>query len=478
MAARSLGAVLVGLASVLAGCSSPPPAPAPSVTLATQATDALPGAAVQFTWTVENAPSQPSHSELHYGPVSVADPEDRTYPSMAAAAIIDTGKYSASALAPQAPALYARAHVVLAGKSHWSPEKVVPLRFTGVQFVDVDVPSRSEAGVPFPITYHLQGEGASGHLGAHFSQASSAGLPEGFAAADWTPYASQHTAGALPLVVAVNATIPQPGTWHLRPHAIVNGTNHWGDDFVITVVDPAQPNIVVLSPVAAAVAGAPGPLSFQVNSQPGSSSHVGAHYSLNSSAALAPGFGAADWPGARASPHAGTQQPVSLPGPFRVNLTFPLPGRWSYRAHALVGGQNVWSAELTVEVAAPAERRVVITGAPTDVTVELNPLGANVPVVNVEWVVLTPVASNTTHTHVHHGPQAVGQPTESGASTYPAQTTPLAGPVPALFRANFTAPPTNGPYYFRAMAMLLDDNGREVAVWSDEAFVRVNVRGP
>lgn len=128
--------------------------------------------------------------------------------------------------------------------------------------------------MPFQLRCRLEGSGTSGHVGAHFRGESSAALPAGFKPGDWQGQRASEHLGApapmsLPLDVAVNATLPFVGTWFLRPHAVLDGTNHWGDEVWIEAAPPASPNIVLLNASASAVAGEPLGIRFAATRSPG-----------------------------------------------------------------------------------------------------------------------------------------------------------------------------------------------------------------
>lgn len=472
--------LLLGLATVIAGCTSaPPPEPqGPGGVNLTAGEGAAAGDPVSLTWEVQGDASGIDHSELHYGPGSIADPTAGVYPSTATGVGNGGGRYTAQATMP-AGGLFARAHVIGHGKAVWSEEVRVAAMSTEPRFTDVQVPATIEAGVPFVLRYRGGGEGTSTHVGSHFSMTSSASMPPGFAAGNWSGNrASQHLgtpqAVTFPAEVAVNVTLPTPGTWYLRPHATVGANHHWGEQVTLTAVNPSQPNIAMLTANSTAIAGEPVRIVFQLNSQPTTSTHVGAHFSQNSSRSQPPGFAPTNWTNLRTAPHHGVPNAVSLPGQFQVNITFPLPGIWYYRAHASVGGQNVWADEVTVAVAPPMQQRVIIASAPTNYTYTTG-LGVTVQPITVEWAVLTPIADQTVHTHVHHGPASVANPTEF--SGYPASTAVIDNATtPQLFKANFTPPAVQGPYYLRAMAILRSDEGMPVEVWSDEWIINIQLR--
>lgn len=437
------------------------------------------GNAHTITWEVRGDSSALDHSEVHYGPASIPDPEAGVYPSTATGLGSGAGRYTAQATMPPGGVLYARAHVTGAGKTVWSSELTLGTPRTGPGFQNVEVTQQPQAGVPAQISYRLVGEGTTNHVGSHFSSTSSASLPPGFQPGDWTGLRTSQHLGTppvtLPADVRVNLTFPTPGTWYVRPHTLLNGAHLWGDQVTVQVGIPERPNIVLLSGSPPAVAGTPMMVTFAVNAAPGMSGHVGAHYSVSSSAALPPGFSPGEWPGQRASPHQGAP-PVMVPGTFSTNITFPLPGAWRYRPHAIVGDQSVWGDEVVVAVAPPAQNRVVILGAPANHTFSLVPGG--VSPIQVEWTVLTPVGGLTNHTHIHHGPNSVAQPAERSPG-YPAFTEPFGNAsVPAIFRANITLPQVQGPYYLRAMALVPGDDGQPVEAWSDEWVVNVSLRTP
>lgn len=473
-------ATLAGFVVVLAGCAAPPqPAPT-SATLSATPASAAAGALVNFTWEVQGGTGAITHSELHHGPSSIPDPDAGVYPGTAPGTG-SAGRYTAQATLPATGDLFARAHVVGGGRTVWSNEARVEVLPPGPSFEDVRVPDAIEAGVPFQLRYRLEASGTSSHVGAHFSTESSAALSANFQPGEWSGQRpSQHLgapqAVSLPLEVSVEVLVPAPGTWYLRPHLLLGSTHHWGAELTLQVVPPGTPNIVLVETPTTGIAGSPMPLRFQLNAQPGSSAHVGAHYSQESSASQPAGFPVANWTGARKAPHHGEASPVAIPGEFAVNITFPLPGTWHWRAHAIVGSANVWSHEVAVPVAAPAEPKVLIVEAPREHTVGASPLGLSVQPIQVEWAVLVPVPSSTNHTDVHHGPQSVAQPKERDPSSYPTSTAPQSGNLSALFKADVSAPAVQGPYHLRAMAILLDPDGQPSEVWSDEWVVQVRLR--
>jgi hypothetical protein len=480
---RRLG-LLAGFLVLLAGCAgSPPPATGgpTGVTLSALAANAMPGGEVSYVWEIQGAAENVSHSELHFGPNAIADPAQGVYASTVAGLAQSGGRYAAQATMPAEGLLHARAHVIAGGKTLWSNEVTVRPGGATFTFTDVQLPAEAEAGVPFTLTYRVQGAGSSSHVGAHFSSVSSATLAEHFAAADWQGQrASQHVASAtFPQAVSVGVTLPSPGTWYLRPHAIVGSENWWGQERMVNATNPGQPNIVLLDAPTTSVAGTPIRVVFQLNAQPGTSNHVGAHYSQQS-ANLTSSDTVAAWPGARTAPHAGLTQAVDVPAPFAVNINFPLPGTWHYRAHAIIAGQQVWSSEVAMNATWPDAPRVFIMSAPTNYTITLDPTSTRVDTVDVEWAVVGTQPNLTQHTHLHHGPASVANPHEGGApgSGYPQATTVQNGTTPALFRANLTL--TAGPnqvYYLRAMAILPDpEGGAPIEVWSDEWPIAVNVR--
>ncbi|HEV8359678.1 MAG TPA: hypothetical protein VGR28_04395, partial [Candidatus Thermoplasmatota archaeon] len=177
--------------------------------------------------------------------------------------------------------------------------------------------------------------------------------------------------------------------------------------------------------------------------------------------------------------HAGEQSPVPLPGPFRLNITFPLPGTWYYRAHAIVAGQQVWSTEMAITLATPSAPKVILLDPPRNHTIEVGATTKVDPIV-VEWSVLTPANTAIPHTDVHHGPASVATPSEAGPQSYPQKTSPQNGTGPMIFRGNVTIvtgfPAVSGSYYMRAMALVRGADGNQAEVWSDEWAIQVTVK--
>jgi hypothetical protein len=471
--------VLLAAALVaLAGCSSQPAAPT-AVQLVNVPGTATGGTGLEVTFHVTGPTEGVTHAEVHWGP-QVPGPGVEYRSSGASPQ--GGGDYKVVVPVPPSGPLFLRAHVKAGDTDLLGDAVQVNVKGTGAAgFVNVQIPKQVEAGVAFEVSYRLDANGTSPHLGAHFSATSTPDMA-GRAPGDWPgAMASQHLGAPAPVSLpgdfTVSVTIPSPGTWYLRPHAIVGTEQLWGGEARIVATDPAVPNVLLLKAPTQAVAGEPVPVLVQVNGPAGTATnHAGAHYGNASSANLTGGFSPAQWQGMRAAPHAA----ATLSQNLTVNITFPLPGTWYYRGHTIVNGQNYWSGEVAVSVAAPATPKVIITMAPKNYTYALLP-GANVAPFEVEWAVLTPDSQMTNHTHLHHGPQSVPQPVEGSATNdYPASTaTPKNASVPGLFKANVTAlgVPTEGqPYYLRAMALVKDASGQEQSVWSDEVVVAAHLQ--
>ncbi|HEV8361854.1 MAG TPA: hypothetical protein VGR28_15510, partial [Candidatus Thermoplasmatota archaeon] len=311
MSEARLFCVLAGVAILLAGCTSapppaqPPPGPTKVVLTATEQSPA-PGSTVHLAWEVQGGTEGISHSELHWGSASLADPTQGVYPSTSPGTAVGAGRYTGTLTMPASGPLFVRAHVTAPGNNLWSAEVALQAP-VGVRFTGVEIPPDVEAGVSFNITYRAEGTGTTTHIGAHFSTVSSASLGEHVAPAEWPgARASQHlgspSAVQLPRDLTVSATLPSPGTWYVRPHALVGTESWWGAEVQVRAGDPNVPNIQLLTAPTSGVAGDPVTIDFQVNSQPVTSTHVGAHYSMNSSGSLAAGFLPTDWAGARKAP--------------------------------------------------------------------------------------------------------------------------------------------------------------------------------
>jgi hypothetical protein len=486
-------ALLLALATIAAGCTSTPP-PADqraTVEFTNLPSSATSGTVLELLFQVVGTTQQVTHADIHHG---AAQPGPTALGTEAAATLEGGTTYRAKVPVGAAPGtLHVRAHATAGGVDLWSAPATISILAaapTGPRFLDVQVPTQAEAGAPMPLRYRLDGQGSTNHVGAHFSQQSSASLPANFPAGTWPGQrASQHLGApvevALPATIAVNATFPTPGTWYLRPHVLLGEQHYWGEEVRITVGNPQQPNIVVLNGTGTAVAGEPWPITFALNAQPGTSPHVGAHFSNVSSAGMPANFPAANWSGLRTAPHHGTDSPVNVPGVFTTNLTFPTPGTWYVRAHASVTGQaNVWAPELTVQVQAPAAPRVVILAvngdhaSPTPHGPQTGLGNLQVAPVQVEWTVITPAGGSVEHTHVHHGPQGVAQPQhrpQPGQASYPAESAAQSGES-GVYRGNFTPPQVSGNYYLRAMAIVQGPDGQPLEVWSDEWMLDVQLR--
>ncbi len=113
---------------------------------------------------------------------------------------------------------------------------------------------------------------------------------------------------------------------------------------IITIVEPF---IDVTDAPLAVKAGDSFAVAWNVNGNPQAIRHTAVHYGPASLAPQTP----SDYP--KASQFLCVDAPCQIPGEFSVQLTIAEPGKYYYRAHAVVDGKNIWSAERSVSVIVP-----------------------------------------------------------------------------------------------------------------------------
>ncbi|MBI2145600.1 hypothetical protein HYU18_04750 [Candidatus Woesearchaeota archaeon] len=107
----------------------------------------------------------------------------------------------------------------------------------------------------------------------------------------------------------------------------------------------AAASVVLKSAPKIAATGTEFSVSWGITGEPGTTSHTAVHYGRQS---VPDPKAPSDYP--FASHIFCTGSPCKVPNSFSAPITIPDEGTYYYRAHAIVGGENIWSDERTIAV--------------------------------------------------------------------------------------------------------------------------------
>ncbi len=203
------------------------------------------------------------------------------------------------------------------------------------------IPAILKAGTEFTFTLTINGtpEATSEHIGAHFAN-NMTSTPKPPGRGDCT-----HTSGTVPGEFNVTCTLATPGVWYVFGHMQTNMTgeiqNHWAEPQMVSAYDYT---LTVADTPPIAIAGVA--FTFELTTEgefPSNSTHIGAHYADNTTAApVASAMKTCD--------HA----EGSAPGTYTVTCTIEEPGTWHIYGHYQIESAgtklNFWADpfELTV----------------------------------------------------------------------------------------------------------------------------------
>ncbi len=223
-------------------------------------------------------------------------------------------------------------------------------------------PTSAEAGQEVTISWRVRGEAAvTTHTATHYGTSSVPNPtgPQDYAKA--TPFQCQITNCPIPASFSATLKIDEPGTYHYRAHAVINGENVWSEEKIITIAAKAAPATtpateikptIAITSAAPAIAGTNQMLSvsWKIESESATTPHTAVHYGPSS---VANPTGPSDYPSA--SSFSCTSKPCIIPRAFQTQISIPEIGTYYYRAHAIIDGENFWSEEKTIEIVKPAE---------------------------------------------------------------------------------------------------------------------------
>ncbi len=236
--------------------------------------------------------------------------------------------------------------------------------------------------------------------------------------------------------------------------------------------EKAAPKAIFDSAPNSATAGQEVTISWSVSGDAAITPHTAIHYGPSS---VKNPTGPQDY--AKATPFQCQITNCPIPSPFSAKLKIDEPGTYYYRAHAVINGENVWSEEKAITIAAKAQPQPArIPEQPeskTTVTVTSAPASAAATQkITISWKV-EGESSTIPHTAVHYGPASVTNP--AGPSDYPLASSFLCAVtpcrIPNAFQAQISiAEP--GTHYYRAHAITIDGKN----AWSEEKTIEVEAK--
>lgn len=228
------------------------------------------------------------------------------------------------------------------------------------------------------------------------------------------------------------------------------------------------PQVTFEAAPSSAEAGQEATIRWSVSGDAALTPHTAIHYGTSS---VPNPTGPSDY--AKATPFQCQITNCPIPSPFSATLKIDEPGTYYYRAHAVINGENVWSEEKIITIAAKAQP--VQTPAPSEesepkilITSAAPAIAGTNQLVSISWKIESKSAT-TPHTAVHFGPASVASPT--GPSDYPSASsfscTSKPCIIPRAFQTQISIPEI-GTYYYRAHAIIGGKN-----FWSEEKTIDI-----
>ncbi len=248
----------------------------------------------------------------------------------------------------------------------WFSYQVLISSVEDYKVVLVDAPKQTEAGYTATFTWRVDGPPTTiGHTSVHMGTVSQPGeLGKEVKPADtkYTDFVKDFASGTynIPLQFVGNIQMKTEGKYYFRVHASVKDKNYWSDEYSfevvkataigeykITILYPPKSVILPVLPTGVKEATGGGLVNFtwRIDGPATTINHTAVHYGLVSN----PGILADDVrpEDTKYSDFAKdfADGKYNIPLQFVGNTNIKTPGTYFYRAHALVGSRNIWSAE-------------------------------------------------------------------------------------------------------------------------------------
>lgn len=239
---------------IISGCvSEPPPAepqttpaatPAEGVRVLTAPVFAEAGSSFEVTWRVVSLVEKNIiHTAVHYGPEHNSEPltlqsyPDLTTPQMG----LIPADFRASMTINRTGVTYFRAHAIIDGVDYWSDERTITV--TGPPtIVPSGTPAIRVTSYPGSVTgekdFTIQWELSGGTPGDISSTSVLWGYRSGGTNISDYPRVSSVQTGKTPGVFSAVLKAPASGTIYFRAHAIVDGSDLFSPEYLITIISP------------------------------------------------------------------------------------------------------------------------------------------------------------------------------------------------------------------------------------------------
>lgn len=443
-------------AIALAGCTIPggDGEPRYTLTIVDAPAQADVGEEVTFTWRIEGDETSTDHTAVHFSLASTADQDEVGLDDFDALTEVQTGDvpdtFEATFEMPFPGIVYFRAHTIIDGANYFSNEQTVQVEGTPMEVLES--PAQVEAGSDFDVSWRFRylGQVNTPHTAIHFDDESHDEDVRGGNPFAWDLGLRPQPPHSGQIPAEFTATIPanKPGHIYFVAHGIVGGVNWLSVEQAVEVVNPSEPNIVILDAPTEVVEGETFNITFQVNVPDDNTpvDHVGVEWDNASHGKDVSMY--------QQGGHKGPAElPLTAPNEFTVEMTAPDHSgneTMYYRGHARRAGNDsdVLSAEHTIQVRPRTD--ITVTDAPDCVVEEDD----GTTTVEVTFDVSVPETQMSDHIGVHHDTEShAGDDATSGdyADAGPHE----GGQLPGTFTRNFTVSQT-GTHYFRAHALMAD----------------------
>lgn len=443
------------IAIALAGCTIPGDGePRYTLTVVDAPAQADVGEEVTFTWRIEGAETSTDHTAVHFSLASTAGQDEVGLDDFGALTEVQTGDvpdtFEATFEMPFPGIVYFRAHTIIDGANYFSDEQTVQVAGTPMEVLEV--PSQVEAGSDFDVSWRFRylGQVDTPHTAIHFDDASHDQPVHNGDPFAWDLGLRPQPAHSGQIPAEFTATIPanKPGQIYFVAHGIVGGVNWLSVEQSVEVVNPSEPNIVILEAPTEVVEGETFNVTFQVNVPDDNTplDHVGVEWDDESHDKNVSAYQAGGHKGA-------AELPLTAPNEFTVQTTAPdHDGNETiyYRAHARRAGNDsdILSAEHTIQVRPRAG--ITVTSAPD--CVERG--GDGEATIEVTFDVSVPETQMSDHIGIHYDTSShSGDDAEAG--DYANAGPHSGGELPGTFTRSFTVS-EDDTYYFRAHALTED----------------------
>lgn len=325
----------------------------PEITLKISPESASASEEFVVSWEVSGTGKIP-HTAIHYGPKSVADPKGPSdYPKATEFQCQDVqcslpNSFFAKIKIDAAGTYYYRAHAVVDGKNVWSEEKKI--------IISAKAPATKGAETAGAVTSTTYGIIISNNAFLPRTVRILKGDTIVWENKDVLPHTISSYGGDELASDSLSNGQKYTHTFNTEGTFAYQCNIHPGMKGEIIVLS-REPKVTITSAPALVATDQAIPISWRIDGQSATTPHTAVHYGPKS---VADPKGPSDYP--FASNFFCTTKACNIPNEFSAQVKISEPGNYSFRAHVVINGKNIWSDEKTVSVEKLAQPVKTVSG--------------------------------------------------------------------------------------------------------------------